>query len=139
MTDVASSVLVDTNVVSFLFNNDSRADFYVERMQEKRPVISFQTLEEIRFGASKHGWGARRRNEMALHLDTYEVIWANPQLVAISAELRSERESAGRRLTTADAWIAATALLLDCPLASHDGDFDGIPSLQLIRDSSGSQ
>ena len=54
-------------------------------------------------------------------------------MVRISARLRSERERAGRRLTTADAWIAATALMLDCPLPSHDGDFSGIPDLELIR------
>ena len=59
-----------------------------------------------------------------------------PAVVDISANLRSAQEGAGRRLNTADAWIAATALMLNCPLASHDGDFDGIAGLQLIPDPS---
>ena len=54
-------------------------------------------------------------------------------MVQISANLRSEREKAGRRLNTADAWIAATAILLACPLASHDRDFSDIPGLEFIR------
>ena len=33
----------------------------------------------------------------------------------------------------ADAWIAATAIMLSCPLASHDGHFMEIPNLRLIK------
>ena len=63
---------------------------------------------------------------MERHLEQYRTIWANPALVAISASLRSERGRAGRRLNTADAWIAATAIVLNCPVS-------GIPNLELIH------
>ena len=37
-------------------------------------------------------------------------------------------QAAGRRIETADAWIAATALLYDAPLATHNGsDYLGVP------------
>ena len=68
-------------------------------------------------------------NELLQHPDRYEVVWSAPELVEISARLRDERERAGRKLNTADAWIAATAIML----ASHDGDFSGIANLELIR------
>jgi len=42
-------------------------------------------------------------------------------------------------LKSADAWIAATALLLECPLASHDGDFADIPGIELLRRDHGSK
>lgn len=84
-------------------------------------------------GAHKDDWGARRQAELVKHLQQYEVVWANDELVRTSARLRSQRRSAGRELTSADAWIAATALLLGCPLAAHDGDFADIPDLDLIR------
>ncbi len=29
--------------------------------------------------------------------------------------------------------LAASAVFLECPLASHDGDFIGIPNLELIH------
>ena len=84
-------------------------------------------------GAVKDGWSNRRKNILRRHLDQFEVVWPNLDMVRISTELRSEREKAGRRLNTADAWIAATAILLECPLASHDRDFSDIPGLEFIR------
>ena len=68
-----------------------------------------------------------------LYIGQYELIWPNSDLAHISAQLRTERERAGRWLNTADAWIAATAIMLGCPLIAYDGDFSGIPNLQLIR------
>ena len=130
-------VVVDTSVVSILHRKDERAPYYERHLTGRRSFISFQTLEELWFGAHKNDWGARRQAELVKHLQQYEVVWANDELVRISARLRSQRRSAGRELTSADAWIAATALLLGCPLAAHDGDFADIPGLALIRSDSG--
>jgi len=39
----------------------------------------------------------------------------------------------GRRIEVADAWIAATALLFDLPLVTHNPiDFTGVAGLQTI-------
>ena len=133
MTNTVSTVVLDSTVVSYLFDNSGPAAFYAEHIRGKRPVISFQTLEEVRFGMLRRNWGARRINEMRRHLQQYEVIWATQSLIDVSIRLRVEREGVGRKMSTADAWIAATAVLLECPLASHDGDFVGITNLELIR------
>ena len=129
----ASLIVVDTSVVSLLIRGDRRAACYQNHMVGRRAVISFQTLEELWFGAYKGGWGDRRKNGLRRDIDQYEVIWSSPDLVRISAHLRNGRERAGRRLNAADAWVAATALLLDSPLASHDRDFAAIPNLELVR------
>ena len=126
-------VVLDTGLVSFIYRGGGRAQYYEERITGMRPVISFQTLEELYIWPIRNDWGTRRRNELQQHLDIYEVIWPNLELVRLSAELRVERERAGRRLNVADAWIAATALMLGCPLASHDGDFQGIPGLEVVK------
>lgn len=126
-------IVLDTSVVSLVFKGDRRGGFYLPHMTQQRAVVSFQTVEEVWFGAYRAGWGARRKNELALHLEQYEVVWPDLETADISANLRVERERAGHRLNTADAWIAATALRLSCPLASDDGDFEGIPRLRLIR------
>ena len=126
-------IVLDTSVVSYIFNRDTRADYYIERIRGLPTVISFQTLEEAWHGAYARGWGNRRKGELAAHMNQYLVIWATAELVNTCARLRSEREKAGRRLNTADAWIAATAILLECPLASHDRDFSTIPGLEFIR------
>lgn len=133
MENGSNFVVVDTTVVSIIFDKDERSRYYEAELEGKRPFISFQTLEEVRFGAFKDDWGHRRMSELERHLEAYEIVWVDRELVETCARLCSDREKAGRKLSMADAWIAATALRLKCPLASDDGDFADIPELKLIR------
>ena len=135
MLGSAPIVVVDTSVVSIVHNRNRSLQraFYEQQLEGNRPVISFQTLEEAWYGAYNANWGASRRQELARNLQQYEVIFPNSGLIDTCARLRADRRSVGRELQMADAWIAATALLLSCPLAADDGDFESIPSLQLIR------
>ena len=126
-------VVLDTNVVSYIFTGDDRGRDYFDKIRGHRAVISFQTLEEIWFGAYARNWSQRRRDELAAYLEQYEIVWPGPDLADACARLRSQRKMAGRELRSADAWIAATAIMLKCPLASHDRDFSGIPNLQLLQ------
>ena len=127
------NVVVDTSVVSHLFRGGGIAVYYEAELSGNTTVVSFQTIEELWHGAFKDGWGEQRRSDLAAHLERYEVMWPNDEIVEICARLRVARENAGRRLETADAWIAATAVYLSCPLASHDRDFSGVPNLALIQ------
>ena len=130
-------VVLDTSVVSILFNeaDDERYAAYQDRLAGHRCLISFQTLEELLFGMHTSGWGEARKRRLRRHILRYEVVWLEPEstLAAISARLRSDLKLMGRTLDVADAWIAATALMRQCPLASDDRDFLGIPGLPLIQ------
>lgn len=128
-----SPVVVDTSVVSILFRRDSQAPFYEAQLASKRLSISFQTLEEVWHGAAYAGWGDQQKRELQRHLERYEVAWPDEKTVHICAELRAKRKKKGRELDTADAWIAATAISLGCPLVADDRDFVGIENLALIR------
>ena len=134
-----SIVVLDTSVVSIIYNSDHRSSYYEERIEGRRAVISFQTLEERLYGPLKDGWSEKSKREHRRHIEQYEVIWPNAALVDISARLRCDRRKAGRELKTADAWVAATAIMLNCPLATDNGDFDGIPDLAVIKRPSSSQ
>ena len=125
-------IVTDTNVVSYIFSGHELAALYLPEVESQRTLISFATLEELWFGAYNGNWGDRRKNELALHLEQYEVIWPDAELVEICARLRSHRKADGREMSTGDAWIAATALRLNCPLVSHDLDFEEIDGLKLI-------
>ena len=132
-------VVLDTSVVSILYSeeDDERYAVYQEQLAGRRGLISFQTLEELLFGLHGSGWGEARALRFREHIDKYEVVWPEPEskLVATAARLRSDLKRRGRTLGVADAWIAATALLRECPLASDDRDFVGIPGLPLIQPS----
>ena len=129
-------VVLDTGVVSIIHNpSDTRSSYYEEQIKGYRAVISFQTVEELLFGSYNAGWGEKRENELRRNIAQYEVIWPNAALADISARLRCDRRKVGRELETADAWIAATAIMLSCPLATADKDFVGIPNLEVIIQS----
>ncbi len=126
------TVIVDTSVISILMRNEESAPFYRGQLSGKRALISFQTLEELWFGATEAGWRDRRKT--CFGITSAGIRLSGPTLrCEISARLRRLMERQGRRLQTADAWIAATALLLRSPLATHDRDFQGIPDLVLIE------
>ena len=78
-------------------------------------------------------WGTTRRRELLQHLGLYTVIWPTPELVERTAQLRVRQQRKGRRLSAPDAWIAATALMLNCPLATHDHDYSDVDGLSLIE------
>ena len=123
----ASRVVVDTSVVSILLRPDDAAySFYQTRVEGHQALISFQTLQESWYGAYNADWGVRRRGDLERHLARFEVVWPNEELVELSADLRSKTRKIGNELKVADAWIAATALMLECPLISHDRDFSAV-------------
>ncbi len=133
LSQATSQVVLDTSVVSLLIREQLTGTMpYTEALHGKVTAISFQTIDELWFGALKDDWGDKRRNQLDMHIWRHEVIESSPELAKISASLRLNRERVGRRLETADAWIAATALLLKCPLASTDGDFEDIPGIEIF-------
>lgn len=126
-------IVVDTNVVSYIHRNDPIARPYLNRMVGHRAVISFQTYEELLYGVLRRNWGQRRIDELLRYMDeTYDIADYSLDLIKICAELRVNSRRRGRELSHSDAWIAATAVLLNCPLLSHDRDFGGIPGLEVV-------
>ena len=58
-------VVVDTSVVSLIFNGDTRASAYLEHLNGRHAVTSFQTLEECSLGPTKQvGAGDAEANSM---------------------------------------------------------------------------
>ena len=74
MAECSTLIVVDTSVVSLLIRGDQRAAYYQNHMVGRRAVISFQTLEELWFGAYKGDWGDQRKNGLRRDIDQYEVV-----------------------------------------------------------------
>ena len=128
-------VVLDTSVVSILFNEakDERYAYYQERLAGRRALISFQTVEELLYWRYAGAWGETRALRLRDRIAEHEIVWPDDVLVRISARLRSDLKRMGRTLAAPDAWIAATALMRQCPLASDDRDFHQTPGLPLIQ------
>ena len=127
------AVFVDTNVVSYIYDGNHEALYYETALSEYAPSISFQSLEELVHGAYHKGWCPLRLARFKQYLKSYRVVYPSESLVMICAELRANQLRIGRPLSTADAWIVATALTLDRPLATHDRRLAEVSDLNLIQ------
>ena len=129
-------VVLDTDVVSFLFKNDSRADSYLPHLHDRHWLISFMTEAELEQWALLSNWQAKRIEWLRTFLGRFVIVPSSRDLVLKWAEVMVAARRAGRRLETADAWIAATATLYDAPLLTHNAsDYLGVPALKLITET----
>ena len=130
MTDIVA----DTDTVSFLFRGDTREQFYLPHVLNHRCIISFMTVAELEFGVLRANWGEARRKSLTDFVRQHFVVFnQTDDLCSVWAKLRVEAEKKGRQLASSDAWIAATAVVLDAPLLTHNRkDYESLELLKLI-------
>ncbi len=131
-------VVVDTCVVSYLYSGVPLADRYRDRIGENGKGISFMTLAELHYGTLKRGWGQARRDALLAYVEQdYDILPFDPSLCIQWAEVRNRTRIPGRQLSVADAWIAATAMLYNAPLVTHNRrHFEVLePDLTIISES----
>ncbi len=114
------SQVVDTGVDSYIFNWHSRAQDYIAALHRADLVLSFMSLAELLMGAMSAGWGSRRRQLLEPFIRNFELVYADNDLCTVWARIRADARAAGRPISPQDAWIAATALALDAPLATNN-------------------
>jgi tRNA(fMet)-specific endonuclease VapC len=129
------AVVVDTDVVSYLFKSDTRADPYRPHLDGQLPIISFITLAELERWTLARNWGARRREDLLNYLHRYLIEPSSPDLCRLWAEAMDSARRAGKPMLTADGWVAATAIAYDVPLVTNNPpDFIGVAGLTVISE-----
>lgn len=128
-----SQVVLDTDIASYLFNWHSLAQRYAAVLRGSELLLSFMSLAELRMGAISAGWGSRRRQLLEQFMQGFELVYADNELCTVWARTRAEARAAGRPMSPQDAWIAATALALDAPLATNNQrHYEQVPKLRLL-------
>jgi tRNA(fMet)-specific endonuclease VapC len=128
--------VVDTDVVSLLFKNSIQASLYYPHLTGRLLVISFMTLAELDRWALERNWGRARIALMEAHLQQFAVHPSDRNLCRVWVQVIYSQRRQGRTIRTADAWIAATAILNDVPLISHNRrDFENVAGLSLISEA----
>ena len=128
-------VVIDTNIISYIFYNRELSKRYESHLKNTNPVIAAQTIAELRFGAYLKNWGEKRLTILESLINTYTVIHTNNDICTAWASIKTQSYQKGRPMSEADIWIAATALAFGVPLVTHNKkDFDFIDKLSIISE-----
>jgi tRNA(fMet)-specific endonuclease VapC len=130
-------VLVDTDVVSYIFKQDTRSILYEPHLAGKGMVISFVTFAELYRWMTASNWGRAKRRKLEEYLSNFLVLHSDDELCLRWAQIVDRGKRRGRPIHPGDAWIAATALLHNIPLVTNNvRDFAGINGLKIISETS---
>ena len=130
-----SFLVLDTSVASMVLDDRPILALYLPHIRSSESVLSFQTVAEIRLGVSLAQWSKSRIERLEQYFSDTIIQVQDDELIRCWVHIMRDARLAGRRLESGDGWIAATALLLDAPLLTHDKDFDAeaCPSITVIR------
>jgi len=93
------------------------------------------TEAELEQWALLSNWQTKRIEWLGTFLGRFVIVPSSRDLVLKRAEVMVTARRNGRRLETADAWIAPTAVLYDAPLVTHNaGDYLGVSGLKLVTE-----
>ncbi|HKI03182.1 MAG TPA: type II toxin-antitoxin system VapC family toxin [Thermoanaerobaculia bacterium] len=112
-----SQVVVDTSVISYILKKHSLAPSYWEILKGHLLGISFMTVAELYCWPLQRDWGEQRIVGLRQHLRGYTVLPYSDEMSWEWARIKCRR---GRPISDSDAWIAATALLHEAPLVTHN-------------------
>ena len=129
-------LMLDTNILSYLWKNHPLAQLYARHLAGKTLVISFITVGELYFWAEDARWGDRQRQQMETKLRNFIVVPSDHEVARRYGMVARERKRQGRPISLNDAWIAACAVRHGVKLVTHNPkDFEGISNLTLISET----
>jgi predicted nucleic acid-binding protein len=93
------------------------------------------TEAELERWALQANWGEARFERLRQFLRRFLIVPSSEQLSRKWATVMVQARAIGLRIETADAWVAATALLYQAPLVTNNPtDYAGVSGLQVISD-----
>jgi tRNA(fMet)-specific endonuclease VapC len=130
--DPASPVVVETDVISFIFKNHALAPPYQAILADRSLTVSLITLAEIGYGMEAKNWGARR-DLMSRFLSRSTPLPPDIDTANRWSLIKSGCQKKGRPISFPDAWIAAAALQLNVPLVTHNAsDYEAVDGLTIL-------
>jgi predicted nucleic acid-binding protein len=82
--------VVDTRVASWLLDErpNALADQYRKVIGDRKVLLPFQTVAELRYGAIHAGWGDLRRHSLERQLSKWTILRPDDGAITAYAELR---------------------------------------------------
>jgi|SRR5437588_8054644 len=127
------TVLVDTDVFSYIHKKDTRAQLYRKHLDGKRLALSFMTVAELYRWAVERKWGQKKIEELRARLKKYVILPHDDDIAWKYAEIRC---ITGHPIDPGDAWIAASALRHGLALVTHNKKhYEHISGLQVVSEA----
>ncbi len=114
------TLLLDTDVASFLFKNSPRAKPFRPLLNGKRLALAFVSVAELFKWTVKRRWSPEKVGQLERTLRRYIIVPYDRDLAWAWARLVAACEDAGRPIATSDAWVAAVALRHDMALLTNN-------------------
>jgi tRNA(fMet)-specific endonuclease VapC len=134
---VNETLLLDTDVASFLFKNSPHAKPFRPLINGKRLALAFVSVAELFKWTLKRRWGPRKTDQLETALRRYVIIPYDRDLAWAWARVVATCEDAGKPIAPSDAWVAAAALRHDVALATnnlkHFEAAESLCGLKLLR------
>ena len=131
------SLVLDTDVASYLFKNSPHAKPFRPLLKGKRLALAFVSVAELFKWTLKRQWGPRKVEQLEAAMRRYVVIPYDRDLAWAWARIVATCEDAGRPIAPSDAWVAAAALRYDLQLVTnnfkHYESAETLCGLQLLR------
>lgn len=138
---MSESLLLDTDVASYLFKNRPRAKPLQPLLQGKRPALAFISVAELFKWTLKRRWSPQKVQQLEAAPRRYVVIPYDRDLASAWARVVAACEDAGRLIAPSDGWVAAAALRHNIPLLTnnvkHYEAAESVCGLKLLRAPTG--
>ena len=108
-------LVVDTNVVSYMFNESPLGIAYEELIGSRDVGITGYSIAEVRAGVVMARWGERRLAEHARFLDEFSHVADTREMAELCGAIRAMRSRVGR---PRDAFESGPLLLSESPSRS---------------------
>lgn len=127
-------VVVDTDVVSYLMQANTRGTQFDPYLKGKVPAITFITVGELHHGALSRGWGEQKNTKLERTISRYVLLPWDQNLARLWGKNRATAKSMGHPLCqdehSNDLWIVTCAIYHDAPILTnnrrHMGGFPGL-------------
>lgn len=130
------AIVVDSDIVSYIFKKDTRSELYKPHLIQVSKFISFMIFAKLRRWKVQSNWGEAKNEKFEKLLSDFGVVYADEELCNLWAAITNDGFKKGRPIATADAWVAAVALMFDIPLVTHNRKhFQNVRDLKIISEA----
>ncbi len=95
--------LLDTNVISYIFKKDSRAEPYEPYLKGRILCLSFMTIAELFQWSAIRNWSERRIQKMEQELQKYLIFPFDINICRLWGQIRADCRKLGQPISPQDA------------------------------------